>query len=155
MNRARDLKHLLQVYEQNIRDISTNDVTKPDNTVPGMMDSIFASAYIDWQMRNAGYSDKQITQYWNMRKQGASHEDALNMLRPDGQQNQSTQPELEEINMNDSAGKQRATKALSDKVGSNHADVKNLSVYLHAGDAAASNNIMGRHDVHMTFIKTQ
>lgn len=86
--------------EQNIRDISTNDITKNpynpsasswDNTA-AMTGNMFAAAWIEQQMRNTGYAEDDIKKYWSMRHKGTTHEDALKQIPP---------PKAKEINYQD------------------------------------------------------
>ena len=139
--------------EQNIRDISTNDITKAPKDSRQMAGNVFSSAYIEWQMRNAGYAEDDIKKYWSMRHKGTTHEEALKTLRPLQPNQNPEMPQLEEIDIHSDKGRKRAIKALSDKIGFNNPDVKRLQIYLNVKDTMYSNSILGRHDINITFIK--
>jgi len=114
---------------------------------------MFQGAYIDWQMRNAGYTDDDIKKYFNMRQKGMKHEEALKVLRPNQSKETFDSSKLEEININDEEGKRKAIKALADKIGPNHPDVKQLQTFLNLKDTMYSNSYLGRHNINITFIK--
>lgn len=142
------------VEEQNIVDVSGDDWTaKSPTNAPQMANSIFAGAWIDQQMRDAGYSEEEITKYWSIRHGGISHENALKTLRPSQSKETFDTSQLEEINIDDEAGRMKAVKTLTDKIGSNHPDIKRLQTYLNLKDTMYSNSILGRHDINITFIK--
>jgi hypothetical protein len=75
--------------EQNIRDISTNDITKAPKDFRQMAGNVYSGAYIEWQMRQDGYSEDDIKKYWSMRHEGTTHEYALKQIPP---------PKAKEIN---------------------------------------------------------
>jgi hypothetical protein len=142
------------VEEQNIIDPQeTNWSTKDATSVEDMTNGIMQGALIDWQMRNAGYTPDDIKKYFKMRQKGMKHEEALKVLRPNQSKETFDSSKLEEININDEEGKRKAIKALADKIGPNHPDVKHLQAYLNLNDTMYSNIHLGRHNINITFIK--
>lgn len=71
------------VEEQNIIDPSDDNwTTKSATNVRQMASGIMQVGLIEWQMRNAGYSEEEIKKYFDMRGKNISHEEALKTLRP-------------------------------------------------------------------------
>lgn len=95
------------LLEQNIVDVVDDNwfVKLPTNS-PQMANSIFQGAHIDWQMRNAGYSDEDIKKYFDLRRQNMSHEDALKQIPP---------PKPKGINYQDPEVQRKIKQAFRDK----------------------------------------